>query len=91
MKYVSIIDDSPRCARCHKVGKTDWHHVRCGNMTRKKSEEYGLMIRLCRDCHDYLHTHQEEHRRWQVIAQKKFEEKYDHETWLKTFKKNYLE
>lgn len=33
---------------------TDTHHVFNGAL-RKKSEEYGATIRVCRSCHEYIH------------------------------------
>ena len=41
---------------CYLCGRpaTDTHHIFNGPM-RTKSEEYGAVIRVCRECHDYIH------------------------------------
>lgn len=42
--------------RCYVCGKaaSDWHHVMHG-ADKKKSEIYGLMVPLCRECHNKVH------------------------------------
>ena len=44
------------CAICHKWGALERHHVFNGAF-RSKSEEYGAVVEICRECHDDLHHH----------------------------------
>ena len=80
--------------RCYKTGTTiqlDKHHVMNGAY-RKKAEEYGLYVYLNHTVHMWLHSTgegQEYARHLKSIAQKRFEEIYSHELWMKEFKKNY--
>ena len=41
---------------CYLCGgrATDRHHIYNGAM-RKKSEQYGAVINVCRECHDLIH------------------------------------
>ncbi len=41
------------CTRCGRPA-TEIHHIYNGAY-RKKSEIYGAVIPLCRECHDYYH------------------------------------
>ena len=89
--YKSILQfDTSRCAICGVTGKLDWHHIRCGNQSREKSEKWGLMLALCRKCHTNLHSNAEVKKEWQEIAQAKFLLLYGREIWMKEFKKDYL-
>ena len=36
---------------------TETHHVFAGRGRRQLSDRYGLVVRLCRDCHDDVHRH----------------------------------
>lgn len=60
------------------------------------SDKYGLTVRLCRKCHEGIHNadndsqYKEAELYLKRIAQKKFEEKYSHELWVKEFGRNYL-
>lgn len=47
--------DRDRCFTCGKVVHLDEHHCLSGTSNRDNSEDYGLKIYLCRDCHSSLH------------------------------------
>lgn len=90
-KYKTIIqDDTTKCAICGQKKKLDWHHIRCGNQTRERSENWGLMITLCRDCHTKLHSNAEIKEEWQEKAQERFMLLYGYDVWMKEFKKDYF-
>ena len=44
-----------RCFICAKVTDLDEHHCLSGTSNRDNSEDYGLKIYLCRNCHSELH------------------------------------
>lgn len=82
--------DTTTCYLCCKKTKLDEHHVCNGGGLRTKSDMYGGVVYLCRECHD------EVHRKYGLRAliksryQYLFEQEYGHDMWLKLFKKNYL-
>lgn len=54
MRFNSIIqDDTEYCFFCGRIA-TDWHHI-FNAANKKRSEEYGLMLHLCRECHSKAH------------------------------------
>lgn len=92
----SIIQkDTSRCFICHSRQWLEYHHV-FGGALRDKSEEYGLVVRLCHYCHNEspngVHQNRYIRRKLQAIAQKKAMEHYgwDKERFIKEFYKNYL-
>lgn len=69
----------------------DKHHIFGGHAFRKKSEEYGMYVYLRHDIHMRLHQHDYSMElELKRFAQKKFEDVYGHEEFMKIFKKNYL-
>ena len=94
--YKSIIQkDASRCLICHSNIWLEWHHV-FGAALKKKSEEHGLMVRLCHYCHNEppygVHQDRERRRKLQALAQEQAMEKYGWSTedFIKEFYKNYL-
>lgn len=92
----SIIQkDTSRCFICHSNIWLEWHHV-FGAALKKKSEEYGLMVRLCHDHHneppDGVHHNKENRRKLQAYAQKKAMDHYGWSTedFIIIMHKNYL-
>ena len=54
MGYTSIMtDDYESCFVCGRRA-SEWHHCLHG-ADRKMSERDGLMVPLCRDCHNKVH------------------------------------
>ena len=43
--------DDDVCFLCGGYGATEWHHI-FGGANRKKSEHYGLKVRLHHNCHN---------------------------------------
>ena len=85
-----IVPVEKECANCGSRYNLDKHHIFYGAY-RKKSDIYGLLIYLCRNCHTNLHNGK--------LAdfdtfikdkyQRIFEEKYSHEFWMLEFGKNF--
>lgn len=79
---------------CYKCGgrATEMHHIFNGAM-RKKSEQYGAVIPLCRECHDRIHNQSAEER---IALKAEFQEKimaeqgWTIDDFRAVFKKNYL-
>ena len=92
MKYKSLFQnefEQDFCYRCSKYGATDWHHI-FNASNKKKSEEYGAMIKLCRDCHYIIHTSEME--QFKRLGQRKVMKTYGMtiDDFRKVFGKNYL-
>lgn len=84
--------DFNKCYLCGKHTHTDVHHVFNGAL-RKKSEQYGATINLCRTCHSNVHNNAKLRMELKAKFQKIIMEKYnwDLEKWLKEFYANYRE
>lgn len=54
------------------------------------SMKYGLVIPVCRKCHNEYDIDKELRNKYQKEAQLKFEEIYSHELFMNEFKKNYF-
>lgn len=72
-----ITDETDICFICRRRGiALHWHHIAFGTSNRDNSEEYGLKVPLCMDCHegnDGVH-HNDKLNRWlKQEAQKAFE------------------
>lgn len=95
MKSIIQKDDT-KCFICGKNGGywgLDVHHVYFGAL-RKKSDKYGLTVRLCHDtCHlNGVHKNADLNRKLQAFVQKKAMAHYgwDIETFRREFYKSYL-
>jgi len=71
------------------------HHVFGGHANRKKSDDWGLTIRVCAYHHNMggkkcVHENKQMQDELKRYAQEKFEELYDHDTFMEVFHKNYL-
>lgn len=51
------------CEICHRWETLERHHVFSGAF-RKKSEEYGAVVEICRKCHDDLHHRHPANYKW---------------------------
>ena len=84
-----------QCFLCGATRWLEWHHV-FGGALKKKSEKYGLMVRLCHYCHNEppygVHQNSYRRRKLQAFAQEKAMQEYGWsvEDFIKEFYKNYL-
>lgn len=90
---MSILQDKKECWFCKTIQNLHRHHC-FGGANRKQSEKYGLTIYLCGYHHNLsnesVHFDKELDLLVKQMAQKKFEEIYSHEQFMKIFKRNYL-
>lgn len=90
----SIIQNDKRCYVSGSETNLHKHHIFQGTANRKKSEQYGLWVWLRADWHNMssygVHFNKKLDTELKQLAQRKFEEKYDHDTFMDVFKKNYL-
>lgn len=98
--------DTPRgqCFLCNCFGNYAWypyteeHHIFGGTANRKKSEQYGLKVRLCLAHHrgnsvsnkEAVHFNKEMADYLHKIGQEKFEETHTREEFRKEFGKSWL-
>ncbi len=89
-----------RCFICARTGELDEHHLLSGTSNRGNSEDYGLKIYLCRNCHSELHDKGKIRiGKWiditeddlKVFAQRKWEEAYgSREDFIKRYGKSWI-
>ncbi len=97
---VSIfIQEEGECFLCKQDGRRIRHktlhkHHIFGGSNRKKSEKYGLTVRLCPECHvlgkNAVHLNADRMKELRQIGQKSFEEVYPELNFREIFGKNYL-
>ena len=91
MRYKSIFQDEESSKYCYLCGKAanHWHHI-FNASNKANSERYGLMMRLCWECHSEVH--QKRMKEVKKYAQQKAMEKYGltFDEWRRIFGKNYL-
>lgn len=94
-KMKSIIQDEKKCFVTGSERGLHKHHI-FGGYNRDNSERYGLWIWLRWDRHIADSPHRTPHNDIKVdllfkkTAQRKFEEVYGHEEFMRIFGKNYL-
>ena len=87
--------DDDVCFLCGGYGATEWHHIFSG-ANRKKSEHYGLKVRLHHNCHNEppegVHFNKEKmqylHEEGQKAAMKQYG--WSKDKFRRMFGKNYL-
>ena len=89
-------DDMSVCYRCGKMcfdGRMEEHHVFGGTACRQVSDKYGLLIHVCRDCHNYIHSKDGKeimdylHKAGQEIYEERFGSRED---FIRDFIRSYL-
>jgi hypothetical protein len=81
------------CFLCHKYGPVERHHVFQGAY-RKKAEQHGFVVRLCRECHtgkDGVHSNKEKRIALRQRCQRDYEKTHTREQFIAEFGRNYLE
>jgi len=90
----SILQREKICWVCGNPNDLHCHEVFYGKANRKKSIKYGLQVYLCGKHHNLsnegVHFNPTLDAILKQFAQKKFEEMYSREEFMKIFKRNYL-
>lgn len=89
----SILQSEKECWFCGATFGLEEHHIFAGVANRKISEKYGLKAWLCNEHHTGKKGAQYDpdmNLQLKQEAQRKFEQIYSHDMWMKVIKKNYL-
>lgn len=80
------------CYLCGRHNASDKHHVFNGAGMRTKSEQYGLTVYLCRECHSSIHVNAVKRMDLKRHAQERAMKLYgwSMDDWLEKMNKNYL-
>lgn len=87
------MQNGERCYLCGSRVNLERHHVLGGVANRPLSEQYGLWVYLCHNCHtgtDGAQYNRERNQSLKRLAQIAFEARHSHEEWMQVFRKNYL-
>lgn len=58
MAAKSILSTKKICYMCGKGGYLETHHIFNGTANRRLSDQDGLVVKLCPQCHEYVHKSQ---------------------------------
>ncbi len=89
----SILQDEKRCYLCGRMNDLERHHIFAGAANRKISEENGLWVWLCHNCHtgtDGAQYDKDKNLFLKQKAQSAYERTHDHNEWMLLIRKNYL-
>ena len=87
-RYSILTNNLNICYICHKRRKDDLHEI-LGGSNRLKSMEWGLVIPICRKCHNEWDTNKELRQKIQQKAKEKFLKENTEEKFLQEFGKSY--
>lgn len=87
-RFSIITKDLEHCYLC-KNKKDDLHEVVEGK-NRQVSMKYGLVIPICRKCHEIVTNDKTLQDKLHKVAQKEFKKHYKTENFVQIFGKNYL-
>ena len=89
----SLLQNEKKCYITGAINNLHQHHIYMG-ANRKNADKWGCWVWLRADWHNMsnygVHFNRELDLRLKKECQKAFEEKYDHDTFMKVFHKNYL-
>lgn len=86
----SIIQSEKECFLCGRKTCLEVHHCLSGTANRRLSDEDGLVVWLCCDCHRNLHDHGWHDRDLKELAQRAWERHYGTtEDFIYRYGKNY--
>ena len=93
-RFSIITKDLEHCYLCTKQGiknisKDDLHELIEGK-NRQVSMKYGLVIPICRKCHEIVTNDKTLQDKLHKVAQKEFKKHYKSENFVQIFGKNYL-
>ena len=80
------------CWGCGCQAGLEIHHIMAGNPNRSLSEQYGLYVSLCRECHTRIQQYKDmaEVQRLKQEGQRRFEAVFREGMFLKIFGRSYL-
>ena len=85
-----ITDNLEYCAECSALADDIHHCIHGISSNKKRAEEFGLMIPLCRKHHDMVHFKASGlDAKYKAIAQEKFEEHYPDLDFMKIFGRSF--
>ncbi len=87
-RFSIITNDLDRCYIC-KGKKNDLHEI-FGGSNRQASMKYGLVIPVCRKCHDMIPKSETLTENLHEVGRKAFKKHYKEENFMKIFGKNYI-
>ena len=85
--------DGTYCFECKMAIGTEDHHLIPGNPQRKYCEADGLKVRMCRECHDFIHSSKGSSKllEYRRLGQTKWEAVYgDREAFIKRYGRSWL-
>ena len=80
----------PKCELCGRWTNLETHHLMNGNGLRKRADEDGLVIKVCRDCHNKIHANSALRLELKRRAQHRYMSTHSLEEWMARYHKNYL-
>jgi hypothetical protein len=80
------------CYNCHREYGLEPHHIYGGNPDRQHSDDYGLVVDLCHDCHLSVTDEKDQGliTRLQQDGQRRFEAIYGRNKFYEVFGRYYL-
>lgn len=88
-RFSIITNDLDKCYIC-KSKKQDLHEI-FGGRNRQVSMKYGLVIPVCRKCHQNIEKDKTLNEKIHKVGQKMFKKHYKNENFIQIFEKNYLD
>nr|DAQ61943.1 MAG TPA: Recombination enhancement function protein nuclease, DNase, HYDROLASE.4A [Caudoviricetes sp.] len=88
-RYSILTENLKVCYICTKDKKDDLHEI-FGGSNRQKSMQWGLVIPVCRKCHDEWENNKELRKKIQKEAKEEFIKRNTKEKFRKEFGKNYI-
>lgn len=92
-KKLSFIGDPEECFICKSTYSLETHHLLNGPY-KKASEKYGLLIKVCTNCHtmapNAIHRDSKVMKKLKQLAQTHFEKTHAREEFIKEFGQNYF-
>lgn len=88
-RYSILTNNLKLCYICNKKKKEDLHEI-FGGSNRQKSMQWGLVIPVCRECHDKWDISEELRRQIQQKAKEEFIKRNTKEKFREEFGKNYI-
>ena len=89
----SILQNEKVCYLCGRQYGLEEHHIFAGIANRRISEQNGLKVWLCHDCHTGTEGAQydkDKNLYLKQMAQAEFERTHTHDEWMKLIRKNYI-